>query len=200
MGLHKTNSNPKRSRCSLQCQVDKMIITKLLPSLGKNNHQETTSQAADPSHSFQNGTSVPLRTLLQLWKTCVAMVTVSGLGNGRKSILITRSAQDWDSAWLLCRKKKSILGDLALKETYHVPFYSMKYKSQMSPEYPTDQLLYPFENVYFEWKQKHACVYVSLNANELLFPAPFSRIELCLYSSYLWYSAKTHLFGFDYHA
>ncbi len=42
LGLHKTNSHPMRSRCSVQCQVDKMIITKLLPSLGKNKHQEST--------------------------------------------------------------------------------------------------------------------------------------------------------------
>ncbi len=42
-----------------------------------------------------------------------------------------------------------------------------------------------FENAYFEWKQKQAVfVHVSLNANELLLPAPFSRIELRLYSSY----------------
>ncbi len=40
---------------------------------------------------------------------------------------------------------------------------------------------------------------VSLNANELLFPAPFSRIGLCLYSSFLRYSAKKHMFGFDDH-
>ncbi len=33
-------------------------------------------------------------------------------------------------------------------------------------------------------------MHVSLNANELLLPAPFSRIGLCLYSSFLRYSAK----------
>ncbi len=61
-------------------------------------------------------------------------------------------------------------------------------------------LLYHFENAYFEWKQKHAVfMHVSLNANELLLPAPFFRIGLCLYSSYLRYSAKKHLFAFDYH-
>ncbi len=50
-----------------------------------------------------------------------------------------------------------------------------------------------------EWKQKHSVfVPLSLNANELLLPAPFSRIGLCLYSSYLKYSAKKHLFDFDY--
>ncbi len=43
-------------------------------------------------------------------------------------------------------------------------------------------------------------MHVSLNANELLLPAPFSRIGLCLYISYLRCSAKKkHLFGFDYH-
>ncbi len=47
-----------------------------------------------------------------------------------------------------------------------------------SSKHPTDLLLYHFENAYFEWKQKHAVfVHVSLNANELLLPAPFSRIE-----------------------
>ncbi len=36
--------------------------------------------------------------------------------------------------------------------------------------------------------------------NKLRIPALFSRIELCLYSSYLRYSGKKkHLFGFDYH-
>ncbi len=55
-----------------------------------------------------------------------------------------------------------------------------------SSKYPTDNLLYHFENAYFEWKQKHAVLeHVSLNANELQLPAPFSRIELCYYSSYL---------------
>ncbi len=33
-------------------------------------------------------------------------------------------------------------------------------------------------------------LFVSLNANELLFPAPFSRIEMWLYSLCLRYSAK----------
>ncbi len=48
-----------------------------------------------------------------------------------------------------------------------------------------------FENAYFEWKQEQSVfVHVSLNANELLFPAPFSRIELRLYRSYLRYCAK----------
>ncbi len=56
---------------------------------------------------------------------------------------------------------------------------------------PTDHLLYHFENGCFQWKQKQAVfVHVSLNANELLFPAPFSRIGLCLYSWYLRYSDK----------
>ncbi len=67
-----------------------------------------------------------------------------------------------------------------------------------SSKYPTDHLLYHFENAYFEWKQKQAVfMHVSLNANELLLLAPFSRIGLCLY---LRYCAKKHLFGFDYHA
>ncbi len=44
---------------------------------------------------------------------------------------------------------------------------------------PTDHLFYHFENAYFEWKQKQAVfVHVSLNANVLLFPTPFSRIGL----------------------
>ncbi len=45
-------------------------------------------------------------------------------------------------------------------------------------KYPTDHLLYHFVKAYFELKQKHAVfVHVSLNANELLLPAPFFRIE-----------------------
>ncbi len=65
---------------------------------------------------------------------------------------------------------------------------------------PHRSLIYHFENDYFEWKQKHAVfVHFSLNANELLLPAPFSRIELRHYSSFLRYSDKKHLFGFDYH-
>ncbi len=69
-----------------------------------------------------------------------------------------------------------------------------------SSKYLTDHLLYIFENAYSEWKQKHTVfVHVSLNANELLLPAPFSSIGLCLYSSYLRYSAKKNMFGFDYH-
>ncbi len=45
-----------------------------------------------------------------------------------------------------------------------------------SSKYPTDNLIY-HEIPYFEWKQKHVslCLHVSLNANELLLPAPFSR-------------------------
>ncbi len=50
-----------------------------------------------------------------------------------------------------------------------------------SSKYPTDHLFYHFENAYFEWERKQAVlVHVSLNANELLLPAPFSRIELPL--------------------
>ncbi len=68
-----------------------------------------------------------------------------------------------------------------------------------SSKYPTDHLLYHFENAYFEWKQEDAVfVHVSLNENELLLLVPFSRIVLWLYSSFLRYSAKKHLFGFDY--
>ncbi len=65
-----------------------------------------------------------------------------------------------------------------------------------SSKYPTDHLLYHFENVNFEWK---LFVHVSLNANEMLLPTPFSRTGLCLYSSYLKYFAKKHLIDFDYH-
>ncbi len=61
---------------------------------------------------------------------------------------------------------------------------------------PHRSLLYNFENAYFEWKQKHAVsVHVSLNANELLLPAPFSRIVLIPQIP-----CQKHLFGFDYHA
>ncbi len=61
----------------------------------------------------------------------------------------------------------------------------------VSSKYPTDHLLFHFENAYFGWKQKHAVfMHFSLNANELLLPAPFSRIGLCLYSLYVRYSAK----------
>ncbi len=45
-----------------------------------------------------------------------------------------------------------------------------------------------------EWKQKRVVfVHVSLNANELLLPALFSRIGLCLHSLYLRYSANFFL-------
>ncbi len=38
-----------------------------------------------------------------------------------------------------------------------------------------------FKNGCFEWKQKHVVfMHVSLNANELLLPAPFSRIVMSL--------------------
>ncbi len=74
---------------------------------------------------------------------------------------------------------------------------SVKFQLKISHIY--DNLWCHFENAYFEWKQKHAVfVHVSLNANELLLPAPFSRM-LWLYSSYLRYSAKKHVFGFDYY-
>ncbi len=52
-------------------------------------------------------------------------------------------------------------------------------------------LLFQFENACFELKQKQAVfVLVSLNANELLLSALFSRIGLCLDISYRRYSAK----------
>ncbi len=54
-----------------------------------------------------------------------------------------------------------------------------------SSKYPTGNSVHHFENAYFESKQKLAgFINVSLNANELLLPAPFSRIGLCLYSSF----------------
>ncbi len=69
-----------------------------------------------------------------------------------------------------------------------------------SSKYPTDHLLYHFENAYLG-RSRNALLMrflnVSLNANELLLPAPFSRTELFLYSSFLKYSAKKHPFGFD---
>ncbi len=75
-----------------------------------------------------------------------------------------------------------------------------------SSKYPTDHLLYDLENAYFEWKQKQAVfVYVSLNANELLLPAPFSRIAAGIKAApllqlvYQILCQKKHLFGFDYH-
>ncbi len=77
-------------------------------------------------------------------------------------------------------------------------------KSQVSPKcvsskYSTDHL-YNLENAYyFEWKKKRTVfVHVSLNANEILLPAPFSRIGLCFYSLSQILCQK-HLFGFDYH-
>ncbi len=90
-------------------------------------------------------------------------------------------------------------------ETCYASFYNMHLSQvslrwSFSPKYPTDNSLYHFENTYFVWKQKHAFVMnVSLNANELMLPAQFSRIGLCLYSLYLRYSAKRYLFGFDYY-
>ncbi len=65
-----------------------------------------------------------------------------------------------------------------LKETYYAHFYNI-YASGVPSEvclwsfswkYPTDNLLYHFENAYFEWKQKRAIfMHVSLNVNEMLF-------------------------------
>ncbi len=52
---------------------------------------------------------------------------------------------------------------------------------------------------YYEWKQKQAVfMLVSLNANELLLSAPFSRIGHVPYSSYLRYTAK-NVCMVDYH-
>ncbi len=75
------------------------------------------------------------------------------------------------------------------------PFISLRCPQnasvKLNSKYPTDNLLHHCENAYFEWKQEQAVfVHVSLNANELLFPAPFSRIELRLYRSYRRYCAK----------
>ncbi len=56
-------------------------------------------------------------------------------------------------------------------------------------KYPTDHLLYHFENA-----EKHAVfMHVTLNVNELLLPTIFSRIVLYFYSSYLRYSAKKNI-------
>ncbi len=62
---------------------------------------------------------------------------------------------------------------------------------------PHRSFIITFWNAHFKWKQKYA-VFISLNANELLLPATFSRIGQCLYSSYLRCSAKTK-HAFDYH-
>ncbi len=71
------------------------------------------------------------------------------------------------------------------------------YLWSFSSKYPTDHLLYHFENAYFEWKQKHAvfraCLFKCKWAAAL---RPFSRIELCHYSLYL---LKNICFGLDYH-
>ncbi len=68
-----------------------------------------------------------------------------------------------------------------LKKTYYAPFYTMYYKSQVSPEcvcevsvQNTPQIMHyiilkmPIFNV--SRNSFHACL---LNANELLLPAPF---------------------------
>ncbi len=74
------------------------------------------------------------------------------------------------------------------------------YLSSFSSKYPTDNLLDHFENAYFEGKRKHVVyMHVSFNTNELLLSTPSSRIELCLYSSFLRDPAKNHLFGVDCH-
>ncbi len=97
----------------------------------------------------------------------------------------------------------NLIGDLLcpfLQDVIQVSGVPRMYLWSFSSKYPTDHLWHHFENAYFEWKHTQAVfVHVSLNANELLLPAPFYRIELHLYSLYLRYSAKKHLFGFDYH-
>ncbi len=87
-----------------------------------------------------------------------------------------------------------------LKETYYAHFYNI-YASGVPSEvclwsfswkYPTDNLLYHFENAYFEWKQKRAVfMHVSLNVNEMLFNDGCGFTDTLL--------KKKHLFGFDYH-
>ncbi len=85
---------------------------------------------------------------------------------------------------------------MLFKRSPIVPFLQYVIKSQAQKvslkfqfKIPPDHLLYHFENAYFVRKQKHAVfMHVSLNANELLLPAPFSGIGLCPYSSYLRYS------------
>ncbi len=98
------------------------------------------------------------------------------------------------------------LDSKAIKETYYAHFYNM-YKSQVCPECvcevsaqkPHRSFIISIWKLLFWVEAETRCFRVSLNANELLLPAPFSRIELCLYSSYLKYTAKKHLLGFDYH-
>uniref|UniRef100_A0A673HH52 Chromodomain-helicase-DNA-binding protein 1-like n=1 Tax=Sinocyclocheilus rhinocerous TaxID=307959 RepID=A0A673HH52_9TELE len=62
------------------------------------------------------------------------------------------------------------------KGTYYVsPECVCEVSAQNTPQIVS----YHFENAYSEWKQKQAVfVRVSLNANELLLPAPFSRLGL----------------------
>ncbi len=81
---------------------------------------------------------------------------------------------------------------LLIKETYVAPFLQyviyvscvLRMWLSFSSKYPTDHVLYNFENAYFEWKQKHAVfVHVSLNANELLLPPPFPE-EGCAFTAH----------------
>ncbi len=79
----------------------------------------------------------------------------------------------------LCFSRVTILHTAPLKETCYALFTTCNINPRMcllsfSSKYPTDNLLHHFENAYFEWKQKHVVfMHVSLNANELLLPAPF---------------------------
>ncbi len=56
-----------------------------------------------------------------------------------------------------------------------------------SSKCPTDHLLYSFENAILSGSRNKL---LSLNANKLLLPIPFSKIGLCLYSFFLRYSTK----------
>ncbi len=82
----------------------------------------------------------------------------------------------------------------SLKGHLLCPFHKMLYKSQVSPgcvcgvsAHNTPQIIY---YIILKMPILSGSVHVSLNVNELLLPAHFSRIWLFLYSSYLRYSAK----------
>ncbi len=68
-----------------------------------------------------------------------------------------------------------------------------------SSKYLTDNCIYHVEYAYFEWKQKFAVfVHVSLNANELVHLAPFSRIDCASIAHTSNTLPKKNMFGFDY--
>ncbi len=68
---------------------------------------------------------------------------------------------------------------LFYNKTHVSPECVCEISTQNTPQIINNIIL---KNAYFEWKQKNAVfMQASLNANELLLPAPFSRIELCLY-------------------